>query len=378
VSESAGQLLAAAAVIGRTFDFDVLRETSGRSEDEAVAGLEELGARGLIVEGADGYDFSHEQLRRLALEETSLARRRLLHRRAAEALERRSGDPALIAGHYRDAGRTLAAAEAYIAAGERARSLYAYAEALEHFSAALALDHPDPAALHESIGDVHTVRGEYRAALAAYETAAALGAADRLAGIEHKLGRVHDRRGQWDLAERHFEAALELGGEQPRVYADRSLAARHRGAEAEALALAERALALAEGSGDAEALAQAHNIVGMLREDRVHLERSLALAEALPDPSVTVAALNNLALACARAGDRERALELTERAVSLCTRQGDRHREAALHNNLADLLHHEGRSDEAMAHLKHAAMLFAEIGGVADEMQPEIWMLVEW
>jgi hypothetical protein len=31
-----------------------------------------------------------------------------------------------------------------------------------------------------------------------------------------------------------------------------------------------------------------------------------------------------------------------------------------------------------MASLKHAATLFAEIGGVADEMQPEVWMLVEW
>jgi tetratricopeptide (TPR) repeat protein len=378
VSEGAGQLLAAAAVIGRTFGFDVLRETSGRSEDEAVAGLEELGARGLIVEGADGYDFSHEQLRRVALEQTSLARRRLLHRRAAEAVERRAGDSALVAGHYRDAGQALAAAEAYIAAGERARSLYAYTEALEHYASALAHDHPEPALLHELMGDVHTLRGEYRSALSAYETAAALGAGGRLAGVEHKLGQVYDRRGQWDLAERHFEAAIDLGGQRARVYADRSLAARHRGAADDALAHATHALALAEGSGDPEALAQAHNIVGMLLDDRDHLERSLALAEGLPDPSVAVAALNNLALACARAGDGERALELTARALALCSRQGDRHREAALHNNLADLLHRAGRSDEAMAHLKQAAGTFAEIGGDADEMQPEVWMLVEW
>ena len=378
VSEGASQLLAAAAVIGRTFDFDVLRETSGRSEDEAVSGLEELGARGLIVEGADGYDFSHEQLRRLALEQTGFARRRLLHRRAAEALERRAGDPALIAGHYREAGRTAAAAEAYVAAGERARELYAYAEALEHYASALAHDYPEQALLHERIGDVHTLRGEYRAALSAYEAAAALGSGDRLAGVERKIGQVHDRRGQWDLAERHFEAAIELGGEGARIAADRSLTARHRGAAGDALAHATRALELAEGSGDPEALAQAHNIVGMLLDDRGHLERSLALAEALPDPSVAVAALNNLALACARAGDAERAMELTARALELCSRQGDRHREAALHNNLADLLHRAGRSDEAMAHLKQAAGAFAEIGGDADEMQPEVWMLVEW
>ncbi len=378
VGEGAGQLIAAAAVIGRTFDFDVLRETSGRSDDEAVAGLEELCARGLIVEHAEGYDFSHEQLRRLALEETSLARRRLLHRRAAEALERRSADPALIAGHYRDAGQAVAAATAYIAAGERAHSLYAYAEALEHYASALAHDHPEPAVLHELSGDVHTLRGEYRAALAAYEASAALGAGGRLAGVEHKIGRVYDRRGQWDLAERHFQAAIELGGEQARVSADRSLAAHHRGAAVEALALAEHALQLAERSRDPEALAQAHNIVGMLLDDRGHLERSLVLAEALPDPSVAVAALNNLALACARAGDGERALELTERALALCGRQGDRHREAALHNNLADLLHRAGRSEDAMAHLKQAAAAFAEIGGDTGEMQPAVWMLVEW
>jgi tetratricopeptide (TPR) repeat protein len=356
----------------------VLRDTSGRSDEEVVSGLEELCARGLISEQPDGYDFSHEQLRRLVLEQTSLARRRLLHRRAAEALERRHGDPALIAGHYRDAGQSARAAEAYVVAADGARALYAYTEALDHYSSALALDHPDAARLNEAIGDVHTLRGEYRAALAAYEAAAALGSAERLPEIEQKLGRVYDRRGQWDLAERHFEAALELGGERPRVYADRSLAARHRGADADALALAERALVLAEQSGDAEALAQAHNIVGMLQDDRGHLERSLALAEVLPDPSVTVAALNNLALACARAGDGERALELTERALALCTRQGDRHREAALHNNLADLFHRAGRSDDAMAHLKQAAALFSEVGGEADELQAAVWMLVEW
>jgi hypothetical protein len=57
---------------------------------------------------------------------------------------------------------------------------------------------------------------------------------------------------------------------------------------------------------------------------------------------------------------------------------GDRHREAALHNNLADLLYVAGRSEEAMAHLKRAVAIFAEIGVDAGEMQPEIWKLVEW
>ena len=48
--ELARQLLTAAAVIGRSFELATVRLASGRSEDEAIAGLEELVRRGLIVE----------------------------------------------------------------------------------------------------------------------------------------------------------------------------------------------------------------------------------------------------------------------------------------------------------------------------------------
>ena len=73
----------------------------------------------------------------------------------------------------------------------------------------------------------------------------------------------------------------------------------------------------------------------------------------------------------------DEALRLAETALELCVASGDRHREAALHNNLADLLHAACREHESMAHLKRAVELFAEIGE-RDELQPEIWKLVEW
>ena len=49
-----------------------------------------------------------------------------------------------------------------------------------------------------------------------------------------------------------------------------------------------------------------------------------------------------------------------------------------MHNSLSDLLHASGRPDAAMAHLKQAVAIFAEIGEDAGAMQPEIWKLVEW
>ncbi len=409
IDEAGKQLLGAAAVIGRSFDFDTLQAASGRSDEETVAGLEALIARGLVHEvgGGDGaltYDFGHDKLRALVYDETSLARRRLLHRRVAEALTSRARaqtPPGPLAGqaalHYRLGGRNAEAAHYYKLAGDHARRLYANAEALSHFRSALALGHPDTTALHQAIGDLQTLAGEYSAALTSYQTAAALGSLEALAELEHKLGNVYQRRGDGELAERHFEAALAafgidgFQGSRARVLADWSLTAHHRGQTERALDLARQALTLAEAGGDQRALAQAHNILGILassQEDlptaQLHLEHSLALAETLGDTGAQAAALNNLALAFGAGEQVATAITLTERALKLCASQGDRHREAALHNNLADLLHTAGQTEAAMDHLKQAVALFAEIGveaGVGantSEWQPEIWKLTEW
>jgi predicted ATPase len=426
VSETGWQLLTTAAVIGRSFDFDTLRAASGRSDEEIVTALETLIEQGLVAEvkgsGERGltYDFSHEKLRTLVYEEASLARRRLLHRRVAEALISRArgrldlgGLAGQIAHHYRLTGQDSDAAEYFKLAGEHARRLYANAESLAHFRAALALGHPDAAALHEAIGDLHTLLGEYSAALTSYETAAALlggegtktrgeekitlpahrliASSASLARVEHKLGNVHHRRGDWELAESYFQAALaaqkEAGpdGECARLYADWSLTAHHQGQTTKALNLAQQARELAETAGDTQALAQVHNILGVLARSQndselacQHLEQSLTIAEALGDPTARIAALNNLALAYGANGDVERAIQLTQTALALCASQGDRHREAALHNNLADLFHAAGQTEAAMTHLKQAVTIFAEIGAEAGAPQPEIWKLVEW
>ena len=167
VDETAGQILAAAAVVGRSFDFDTVRTASGRGEEETLDALEELISRGLIREvGAAGvtpsYDFDHDKLRTLVYEETSLARKRLLHRRTAAALaggaRGREADSLAgqIARHHRLAGQDAEAAQYYLLAGDYARGLHANSEALGHYEEALALGHPDAATLHEAMGDLRT------------------------------------------------------------------------------------------------------------------------------------------------------------------------------------------------------------------------------
>ncbi|HYO39762.1 MAG TPA: AAA family ATPase [Nocardioidaceae bacterium] len=385
LSEVGRQLLAAAAVIGRSFDVDAVRVTSGRAEEEVVAGLEELTSHGFVREASQDYDFSHETLRSLVHADISLARRRLLHRRAAQV----STDAASEARHLQLAGESDAAAAAYVRAATQAQNVFATTEALSHLRTALALGHPDPAALEVEAADLLTRLGDYPAAVAGLERAAATADPRLLWAIEHRLGQVHQRSGSWALAEAHLAAALAVtpsrdDGARARITADLSLALLSGGDVGRASHLAVESLAAAEAAADTRALAQANNLLGLLAsragdadEALRHLEASLTLAKGAGDRAAQVAALNNLALAHRDRGDLAGAVERLQRALVLCAHEGDRHREAAVHNNLADLLHASGDAEQAMHHLKLAVAIFAEVGAVAGE-PAEIWKLVQW
>jgi DNA-binding SARP family transcriptional activator/tetratricopeptide (TPR) repeat protein len=385
VSETAAQVLSAAAVLGRSFDVDTVRAVSGRTDEETATSLEELVRLGLVQEGASDYDFSHGLLRSLVYNRTSLARRRLLHGRAADLIDA----PAAVARHHQLAGHADAAAHAFRIAGEQARQVFANAEALDHLRAALRLGHPDRTGLHMSIGDVLTVAGEYSAAQLSFEAAAESGAPNHLSAVEHRLGRLQHRRGEYALAAAHLQAALAAASgvdvvHRAAITADLSLTAHSLGDADRARAFAGEAMVLAEQSDDARARCRASNLLGMLAAEAGdtddglrHLQRSRELAERLGDDELRIAALNNLALTQQARGELERATELTRAALELCAAMGDRHHEAALQNNLADLMHATGQETAAMAHLKSAVEIFADIGA-EEAPRPEIWKLVRW
>ena len=276
-------------------------------------------------------------------------------------------------------------------AAEHAAALHAHADALEHLESALALGSPDTAGLHERIGDLRTLVGDYAGALASYESAAAEceGAATWRV-LEHKIGGVYGRRGEWERSEARLGMALDAAapgalGLRARIVADLALTLHQAGRSEDAASRAREALELAGAAADRQAAAQAHNMLGMLARSRgdlaaarAELERSLELADELGDAPARAAALNNLALVERDAGEVESARELTESALELSAAYGDRHREAALENNLADLHHAAGRTEDAMDHLKRAVAIFTEVGADEATRLPEIWKLVSW
>lgn len=400
LSETAAQVLDTAAVLGRSFDLDLLELCSGRSDSETADALDELLRRGLLreINGTPVVcEFTHHKLREVVYADTSLTRRRLLHRRSAQALINRARGKdqlavyaAQIAQHFQAGGQDADASEYFYLAGICARQLYANREALAHFEMALGLGYPQLALTRQQMGDLSLLLGHYSAAIRHYTAALAHAEPVLYPALEHALGKVHHRLGEWELAERHYQASGQTYPEsafteRAALLTDWSLTQLQRGQVDAARRLLTSALTLATQSGSPYVIAQAHNLHGILArkcgqfDDAFrHLQTSTEIAESLRDPGIHAAALNNLALTHADCGQYAQAEALFRRALDQCSRQGDQHHQAALHNNLADLYHAMGQPEAAMTHLKQAVQLFALVGSSAEKTAPEIWKLAEW
>ncbi len=145
LSTQAQEIAGLAAVIRRSFSFDLLRAASQLDEEILVIGLDELWERRIIRErGAEAYDFSHDRIRDVAYSQVGPARRRLLHRRIVNALEMIhahqldsvSGE---LATQCEQAGLTKRALDYYARAAAAAQRVGAYQEGMALIRRGLAL-----------------------------------------------------------------------------------------------------------------------------------------------------------------------------------------------------------------------------------------------
>ncbi len=145
LSPDARALANLAAVVGRAFSAELLAGASTLGEDELVQGLDELWQQQLIQEQTSSHDesyiFAHDKLREVVYGLLSPMRRRLLHRRVAEALdvlatERAQDASAQIALHHELAGQPLVAIKWLLRAAQVAHRLSALQDALTHLEQA--------------------------------------------------------------------------------------------------------------------------------------------------------------------------------------------------------------------------------------------------
>ncbi|MGH7389458.1 MAG: ATP-binding protein [Candidatus Rokuibacteriota bacterium] len=188
LAEPARRLAAVAAVIGRDFSFGLLQRSASISPPDAAEGLEELVRRRIMSTVGDGFDFTHERIRRVVYDGLLEPRRRTLHAAVADALEALYADrPAEV--YDRLAYHTVQAAQQ-----ERALGYLLHAADGARRGAA----HRDEATL---LGQALTI-------------AEATGRRELLADLRARRGKAFARLGVWGSARPDLEAGLAGLGEE--------------------------------------------------------------------------------------------------------------------------------------------------------------------
>ncbi len=136
LTPDAREILSAGAVIGRTIPSWLVVAVAELSELQTLAALDAAcGARLLEVAGED-YRFAHDVIREVVEAGLGPARRIVLHRRIAEALEghRVEAAVAVLAYHYTRSGLHEKAAHYLEQAGDQAAAVFANEVALAHYT----------------------------------------------------------------------------------------------------------------------------------------------------------------------------------------------------------------------------------------------------
>lgn len=344
--------LETAAVLGRRFDFDTLREAAGGSESEVLESVEALVKRRFLREEAEdgGYDFSHDKVREVVYRDLGSARRRLLHRLAAEALERSGGEShdrdARLSEHYERARDWSKALRHLILTAERSLALFALRDALHWLDRAIALSdaHPEALdghrrlALHERRGAARAQVGQTAGAVAdmrrVIEGARGAGDGEKAHDAMIQLGMAYRRA---DLYEQATACLTEALAETRRMKDERRAAdilyhlgtvAWSTGFNARAILAHEEAVALCESMGLADLVAvQAYHGRGEAYFANAQpgaaiacFVRSLELARRIGDKSYESENLMMIGHACVGSkglGDYPRALDNFQAALEI-------------------------------------------------------------
>lgn len=228
LSEAAQLLSEHAAVAGRTFSVDLLRDTTGWNEDDLLGALSELMERHLIRSSFErsryGYAFTHNLVQRGIYENIPQRERQRLHHRIAGLFERDESDLVTLAAetalHWDRAGDRERAARAYLRASGAAIAMYANETARRHARRALELN-ADPELNHralvhlatadERIGDKEAWERDVHALLEATKCAARDRRFEALTCAVRRYDSIGDRRAQRSTLEEMKRIALESG-----------------------------------------------------------------------------------------------------------------------------------------------------------------------
>ena len=306
------QMIETASVLARAFQPSLIQQVSGRRELDALESLERLSRSHLLDEQNGSFAFHHDLVRSVVYDDIGIWRKRLLHRRAGEALEKCApGEYANLAWHFEQAQEVCKAAAFLIQAGIQSNHVFASDEALKFFDHALELLSSQPNDLENPKVSEENCRLQLQA----------LANRSRLHRLQgHMQDYEIDLQKQLELAEKSLDPGaictvllLQTNLEQFRCCYD------------QAILTAEKALSIAIGLGSdlMQGRAQrdiglAHRSLGNNDQAQQALEQALSLFFQCGEAGYQIHTLCNLSTLAANQEKYTQALRLADQALLLC------------------------------------------------------------
>jgi class 3 adenylate cyclase/tetratricopeptide (TPR) repeat protein len=381
-------LLRQASVLGRSFDAGLLYAAVEQQPDEAA--WERL-ADFLVRERKGPVRFRHALIRDAAYEGLPFRRRRELHGRAAETIERLAGDgsegeAAPLSLHFFHAQRFEPAWHYARVAGEHARAIYAHAEAADLYVRAIdaarnVRDVPlvDVAAVCEALGDSLASLGLFRRSGDAYRDARRRRRGDPVAeaSLMLKEGWMAEREGRFPQALRWFSRGLSLldavedtasRAQRAHLLAGYATVRQMQGRSADAIRWCTAAIGAAELAGERKALAQAYYVMDWAymelgrSDEAVSLPLALAIYEEMGDLSSQAVIRELMGGFAYYEGRWEEAVELYEHARGDYETVGAPALRAVDTFNIAEIRCAQGHLEEARELLENAMRVWRAAG----------------
>jgi class 3 adenylate cyclase/tetratricopeptide (TPR) repeat protein len=352
LDESSRALLRVASVIGQRFPMGVLQAVQPSDQRALLRQLANLDEQDLTVTERVQPErvqlFRHALLQEVAYQSLLYARRRELHRRIGDYLQRRYSESldayyGLLAHHYRLSDQRALAVPFLLLAGHAAAQEYANDDAIQFYRWAEEILHdPGNAALadrdrrrwelHNALGDVLSTVGRYGEALEQYGAILAYTPPAPVAvraEAHRDCGSALEKQGSYAEALeqlRHAEALCRDNLDEvpplllSEVCADRGLVLMRRGEYDPALAICGEGLSMlrrdVRSREDERIEARLHGLIGQIygtRGDyataRHHFGSALAAQEAIDDLAGMSKSHNNIGYLWQLQGEYGRALE---------------------------------------------------------------------
>lgn len=395
LSETGKRLLQTAAVIGREFNHDLIKQVTELSQDELLSTLsllkdtEHLYERGIYPQST--YIFKHALTQEMAYNSLITKNKKLIHEKIGKSIEKLKGSNLeehyeIIVYHYRRSGNNSKTLKFLDLANQKAARLCAINEAKSYFDESMRLlDDLDESeenrvrrisilARQGTVIELLFKFQEYYELLIRYEPLAKLIDNPELIGAFYgQLGQCHFAFGYYDHAVETLSKAVALcvsaGNVENATHAYAYLILSHldQGDYQEVLKLKDNLVKIGDKRSNVRwyvrglsAVGNAYSYLGKWDHAIIEGKSALNIAMQNNDDSLVSLAASNLSLSYCWQGNTEEALNYGRLAVEKATTPGDTSRSK---RSLGWALCRSGQTKEGIKYLNEAILPIFQSGG---------------